>query len=73
MSWEALSSVDGFGNLNKEDLVYRQENSGKMRAAFQAAIAEEPGMKQNWFKLSAKEYQSWETIEMPKIWESTKA
>ena len=72
MSWEALSSVDGFGNLNKEELVYRQENSGKMRAAFQAAIAEEPGMKQNWFKLSAKEYESWETIDMPKIWESTK-
>ncbi|WP_421871516.1 sialate O-acetylesterase [Marinoscillum sp.] len=72
MSWEALTAVDGFQNLDKSAYVERTEKSQEMMTQYQTALAKEPGMNQKWFSLSESEYQSWESIEMPKIWESTK-
>ena len=72
MSWEALTAVEGFEDFNKADFVERNEKSEEMIARFEAALANDPGVNQKWFGLNDKEYESWEYIELPQIWERTK-
>ena len=72
MSWEGLTAVDGFENLNKSEYVEQASKSKEMMDKYQAALAKEPGMAAKWYSLSSDQYSAWDDIELPKIWESTK-
>lgn len=71
MSWESLTSLSAFSDLDKQDYIDQKSSSEKNMKVYQAALDEAPGMKAKWFDPETTDYSKWDDIMMPQGWENT--